>query len=102
MRNTPQYGERSADSPFDRSGRPLATEAKVMKKWELDVAEGEQEDCLDSPDPRPRARSRGKMPVGSEARAKAASKTTFRSRRASKRVSRSGSGIRNRRNKRLD
>ena len=73
----------------------------MTKKWKWDAAE-EEDDLMDAPVPPADARSRGKMPVGSEAKAKAASKTTFRSRRASKRVSRSGGGMRNRRNKRLD
>ena len=42
---------------------------------------------------------RGKMPVGSDARAKAAKKRTYASDRARKRVAKAG-GIRNRRHKR--
>jgi len=79
----------------------MATEANMTKRWKWDAAEGD-DDAMDAPTPPEDARSRGKMPVGSEAKAKAASKNTYRSRRASKRVSRTGGGIRNRRNKRLD
>jgi hypothetical protein len=92
---------RRAVQPVCLSGRLVAWEAEMTRKWEWDPAEE-----LDEPEPHTnpgsRTRSRGKMPVGSEAKAKAAGKTTYRSRRASKRVSRTVSGIRNRRNKRLD
>ncbi len=68
-----------------------------MTKWQIEFD--------DEPEEAPSAplaiRYRGKMPVGSEARAKAASKETWRSRRATKRVARVASGIRNRRNKRI-
>jgi len=43
---------------------------------------------------------RGKMPVGSDAMAKAAKKRTHASERAGRAISRRASGIRNRRNKR--
>lgn len=71
-----------------------------MTKWrqEHDL---EEEAELTPPEPMAR-RFRGKMPVASEARAKAAAKETWRSRQATKRVARVTSGIRNRRNKRLD
>jgi hypothetical protein len=60
----------------------------------------EEEDAL-SAAPLSRRSERGKMPVAREARAKAASRATWRSRRATKRIARSTSGIRNRRNKKI-
>ncbi|MEX2188271.1 MAG: hypothetical protein WD875_15800 [Pirellulales bacterium] len=71
-----------------------------MTKWQIEQ-EFEDEAELGPPEPVSR-RFRGKMPVGSEAKAKAAAKETWRSRQATKRVARVASGIRNRRNKRLD
>ncbi len=71
-----------------------------MTKWQFEQ-EFEDEAELGVPEPASR-RFRGKMPVGSEAKAKAAAKETWRSRQATKRVARDASGIRNRRNKRLD
>ncbi len=76
------------------------TESRIMTKWQFE-REFEDEAELMPPDPLSR-RFRGKMPVGSEAKAKAAAKETWRSRQATKRVARVSSGIRNRRNKRLD
>ncbi|RIK79318.1 MAG: hypothetical protein DCC68_13440 [Planctomycetota bacterium] len=71
-----------------------------MTKWQI---EHDFEDEAEQAPPEPIARRfRGKMPVGSEARAKAAAKETWRSRQATKRVARVTSGIRNRRNKRID
>ena len=43
-------------------------------------------------------RDRGKFPVGSESRAKAAAKETWRSRQATRRVAKVKGGIRNRNN----
>jgi hypothetical protein len=76
------------------------TESRIMTKWQIEH-EFEDEAELSVPEPVSR-RFRGKMPVGSEAKAKAAAKETWRSRQATKRVARVASGIRNRRNKRLD
>jgi hypothetical protein len=71
-----------------------------MTKWQI---EHEFEDEAEQMPPAPASRRfRGKMPVGSEARAKAAAKETWRSRQATKRVARVTSGIRNRRTKRPD
>lgn len=70
-----------------------------MTNWRYDTVVDEEVDTGTNP---VAPRFRGKMPVGSEAKAKAASKETWRSRRATKRVARSGGGIRNRRNKRID
>lgn len=71
-----------------------------MTKWRFEQ-EFEDEAELSPPSPLSR-KYRGKMPVGSEAKAKAAAKETWRSRQATKRVARVASGIRNRRNKRVD
>jgi hypothetical protein len=76
------------------------TESRIMTKWQIEHDFDDDTD-VGPPDPTSR-RFRGKMPVGSEARAKAAAKETWRSRQATKRVARVTSGIRNRRNKRLD
>jgi hypothetical protein len=46
-----------------------------------------------------RRRDRGKMPVASEGRARAASKATWRSRRVSRWIAQHSDGIRNRRRK---
>jgi hypothetical protein len=46
-----------------------------------------------------RRRDRGKMPVASEGKARAASKSTWRSRQVSKWIARHSDGIRNRRRK---
>lgn len=70
-----------------------------MTNWQYDTYE---DDADVGPNAPKSIRFRGKMPVGSEARAKAASKETWRSRRATKRVAKSASGIRNRRLKRTD
>ncbi len=48
-----------------------------------------------------RREARGKMPVGSQSRARAAGKSTYASKRARKRAARAG-GIKNRRHKRCD
>jgi hypothetical protein len=99
--------------PLPREDPPLVTipptrtktqarisESQIMTKWHYDTGLDEESD---DPHAGPvGTRLRGKMPVGSEARAKAASKETWRSRRATKRVARMSSGIRNRRNKRID
>jgi hypothetical protein len=75
-------------------------ESRIMTKWQF---EHEFDDDSELGPPSPLARRfRGKMPVGSEAKAKAAAKETWRSRQATKRVARVTSGIRNRRNKRID
>ena len=50
--------------------------------------------------PMRREQERGKMPVGSDAKAKAAKKSTYASERAGRAISRRASGIRNRRHKR--
>lgn len=76
------------------------TECRIMTKWRFEQ-EFEDEAELSPPEPLSR-KHRGKMPVGSEAKAKAAAKETWRSRQATKRVARVASGIRNRRNKRID
>jgi hypothetical protein len=70
-----------------------------MTNWRYETVVDEEVDDVSSP---LAPRFRGKMPVGSEAKAKAASKETWRSRRATKRVARNASGMRNRRNKRFD
>lgn len=46
-------------------------------------------------------REKGRMPVASDAKAKAASKETWRGRRATKRVAQVTSGIRHRRKKKV-
>jgi hypothetical protein len=71
-----------------------------MTKWQFEQ-EFDDDTELSPPEPQSR-RFRGKMPVGSEARAKAAAKETWRSRQATRRVARVTNGIRNRRNKRID
>jgi hypothetical protein len=69
-----------------------------MTKWRWDVTE---EDDPGVAFQEPSHRERGKMPVASDAKAKAASKDTWRGRRATKRIARVSSGIRNRRQKRI-
>lgn len=49
-----------------------------------------------------RRRDRGKMPVGSEARARAACKVTWRSKAVSRRLGRQTDGMRNRRLRKID
>jgi hypothetical protein len=69
-----------------------------MNQWQWDAMEDDGH--LEVPTPLGR-KYRGKMPVASEARAKAASKATWRSRQATKRVARLHGSIRNRRQKRV-
>jgi hypothetical protein len=68
-----------------------------MSDWHV---EGWDEDDAQVPEPASR-RFRAKMPVSSDARAKAASKATWKSRQATKRVARAHGSIRNRRQKRV-
>ncbi len=70
-----------------------------MNRWNIDPVD--DDDIEESTPNRATRKSRGKMPVGSEAKAKAASKATHRSKRAGKKISRSTGGMRNRRNKRF-
>lgn len=49
-----------------------------------------------------RRRDRGKMPVGSEARARAACKVTYRSKLVSRQLGRRTDGMRNRRLRKID
>jgi hypothetical protein len=49
-----------------------------------------------------RRRDRGKMPVGSESRARAACKVTWRSKALSRRLGRKTDGMRNRRLRKID
>jgi hypothetical protein len=49
-----------------------------------------------------RRRDRGKMPVASEARARAACKVTWRSKAVSRRLGRKTDGMRNRRRRKVD
>jgi hypothetical protein len=70
----------------------------VNSNWDFDP---DQEDV--SPDSEiVRRRDRGKMPVAREARARAACKSTWRSRVLSRKLGRRTDGIRNRRLKKLD
>ena len=70
-----------------------------MSKWRWDSPD---EDDPSVAFQEPNARNeRGKMPVASDAKAKAASKDTWRGRRATKRIARLAGGIRNRRQKRI-
>ena len=71
-----------------------------MNRWNLDV--DDDADVEETTSNRSTRRlSRGKMPVGSDAKAKAASKATYRSKRTGKQISRATGGMRNRRNKRF-
>ncbi len=77
-----------------------------MTKWQWDASH--DDDPLEEPpddsinDDLPvQRKDRGKMPVSSESKAKAASKATWRSKRATKRISRTGGGIRNRRRRKI-
>jgi hypothetical protein len=70
-----------------------------MSKWRWDLTD-EDDPGIAFQEPIAR-HERGKMPVASDAKAKAASKDTWRGRRATKRIARVASGIRNRRQKRI-
>jgi hypothetical protein len=68
-----------------------------MSDWHVDAWDEEEPEV-----PAPASkRFRAKMPVASDARAKAASKSTWKSRQATKRVARAHGTIRNRRQKRV-
>jgi hypothetical protein len=72
--------------------------AMVSMHWEADDFQSdtaEQERIT-------RRRDRGKMPVASEARARAACKVTWRSKALSRRLGRKTDGMRNRRLRKLD
>ncbi len=74
-----------------------------MTKWQWDASHDDDplDDPVDEEDIPIQRKDRGKMPVSSESKAKAASKATWRSKRATKRVSRTGGGIRNRRKRKI-
>jgi hypothetical protein len=69
-----------------------------FKDFEADAFEGnaaERDEVV-------RRRDRGKMPVGSESRARAACKVTWRSKALSRRLGRKTDGMRNRRLRKVD
>lgn len=70
-----------------------------MSKWRWDLTE-DDDPSIAFQEPNSH-RERGKMPVASDSKAKAASKDTWRGRKATKRIARVASGIRNRRQKRI-
>ena len=70
-----------------------------MSKWRWDSSD-DDDPIVAFQEPNSR-HERGKMPVASDAKAKAASKDTWRGRKATKRIARLASGIRNRRQKRI-
>ncbi len=76
----------------------------TKRQWDAEYGDDPQDDPLDDyvdEDMAIQRKDRGKMPVGSESKAKAASKATWRSKRATKRISRNGGGIRNRRKRKI-
>ena len=70
----------------------------VSSRWEFEDVESDGADR----DEIVRRRDRGKMPVGSEARARAACKVTWRSKALSRRLGRKTDGMRNRRLRKVD
>lgn len=70
----------------------------VSMQWDSDdfLADTEEQERI------VRRRDRGKMPVASEARARAACKGTWRSKALSRRLGRKTDGMRNRRLRKID